>query len=303
MAMEITGQMAALEDELKLLKGEVKSILEEIRTALLDRDNPFSPQVQANLESVKAIMAEREALITARSEMPIFQPVGRQESTAPPGAEGATIPPLTASAPPPPGAPMTVAVPAPPTPTAAAPAPLPAAATPPPAAASMPPPAPTPPPSTAEEPGTPPGPVPPLPAEAAEPPRAETTVPRQGTARSRGEAEPAPEESADNEPYAEPWTVPTIASLVAWIDESSSRLGAAHMQMILDLARFAGLLPSEAQDVLLKVIKLATGRKDSSSPSVNDILLALRQLEAILAGEEADELSLVRRRRVAGRNR
>ncbi len=295
MAMEITGQMAALEDELKLLKGEVKSILEEIRTALLDRDNPFSPQVQANLESVKAIMAEREALITARSEMPIFQPVGRPESTAPPEAEGATILAPTASASLPAVTPMPVAGPAPPPPTTAAPAPPPAAATPPPGAAWMPPPTPTPPPSTAEEPGTPRDPVPPLPAEA--------TGPRPGTARSRGEAEPAPEEPADDEAYPEPWTVPTIASLVAWIDESSSRLGAAHMQMILDLARFAGLLPSEAQDVLLKVIKLATGRKDSSSPSVNDILLALRQLEAILAGEEADELSLVRRRRVAGRNR
>jgi hypothetical protein len=103
----------------------------------------------------------------------------------------------------------------------------------------------------------------------------------------------------------QPWSLHTIASLVAWIDETTSRLGATHLHMILDLTRFGGLIPLEAEEVLLKVIKLASSRKDKdgASPSVNDILLSLRQLEAIMEGEEADELSLVRRRSTAGRNR
>jgi hypothetical protein len=73
--------------------------------------------------------------------------------------------------------------------------------------------------------------------------------------------------------------------------------------MILDLARFAGLIPLEAEEALLKVIKLASSRKDSATVSVNDTLVALRQLEAIFQGVESDEMSFLRRRRSVGRNR
>jgi len=105
------------------------------------------------------------------------------------------------------------------------------------------------------------------------------------------------------EPAPSPtWSVSTIASLVAWVDETS-RLGSTHLHIILDLARFAGLLPSEAEEALLKVIKLASSRKDSATVSVNDTLVALRQLEAIFQGADADEVSIVRRRRNAGRSR
>jgi hypothetical protein len=40
--MELTSQLANLEDEIKLVKGEIKSILKEIRAAVLNSDNPFS---------------------------------------------------------------------------------------------------------------------------------------------------------------------------------------------------------------------------------------------------------------------
>jgi hypothetical protein len=99
-----------------------------------------------------------------------------------------------------------------------------------------------------------------------------------------------------------PWSVSTIASLVAWVDETTTRLGSTHLHMILDLARFAGILPSEAEEALLKVIKLASGRKDNSTVSVNDTLVALRQLEVIFQEPEGDELTVLRRRRRAGRN-
>jgi hypothetical protein len=99
------------------------------------------------------------------------------------------------------------------------------------------------------------------------------------------------------------WSVSTIAGLIAWVDETASRLGTTHLQMILDLARFAGLIPPEAEEALLKVIKLASSRKDSATVSVNDTLVALRQLEAIFQGAESDEMSFLRRRRSTGRNR
>ena len=112
----------------------------------------------------------------------------------------------------------------------------------------------------------------------------------------------SPEQPAEGAATACPWSVSTIASLVAWVDETS-RLGSTHLHIILDLARFAGLLPQEAEEALLKVIKLASSRKDSATVSVNDTLVALRQLEAIFQGTESDDLSLLRRRRNAGRNR
>ena len=95
----------------------------------------------------------------------------------------------------------------------------------------------------------------------------------------------------------------TIASLIAWVDETTSRLGPTHLHMVLDLARFAGLLPSEAEEALLKVIKLASSRKDSATASINDTLVALRQLEAIFQGVDGDELSLSRRHHSAGGSR
>jgi hypothetical protein len=288
MAMELTGQISALEDDVNILKGEVKSILEEIRTALLDRDNPFSPQVQANLESVKALVAEREAVLASAvpSGLPVFQPVQRPGSTEEPAEPGQQA--STGPTPPPAG-------PTPPPPTAAGPTT---------------PPGPVPGPATGDQmnnalPQAPPAAGPPAPNSSPQvaPPRAEAATPQPAAANPESSGGPAPAPPIAEEVGPEPWSVSTIASLVAWIDETTSRLGPTHLHITLDLARFGGLLPPEAEDVLLKVIKLASGRKDSTSPSVNDILLALRQLEAILQGEDADELTLVRRRRSAGRSR
>ena len=52
----------------------------------------------------------------------------------------------------------------------------------------------------------------------------------------------------------------------------------------------------------MKVIKLASSRKDSATVSVNDTLVAVRQLEAIFQTTESDEMSYLQRRR-SGRNR
>lgn len=45
--MELNAKIASLEDDVKLLKGEVKLILSEIRTAILGQDNPFADPGQA----------------------------------------------------------------------------------------------------------------------------------------------------------------------------------------------------------------------------------------------------------------
>ena len=40
--MELSQQVSGVQDELKLLKGEIKNILKEIRGAVLSEDNPFT---------------------------------------------------------------------------------------------------------------------------------------------------------------------------------------------------------------------------------------------------------------------
>jgi hypothetical protein len=232
--MEITAQIAALEEEVKLLKGEIKSILEEIRTSVLARDNPFVFQ----------------------AGLPVFRPVERSETTSEPAPApeeahpGATTAPATASEVEDP-LPRVVRV----EPTAT-------------------------PPETGDGP---------------------ESAPLPAMARSGLEVTPLPAMAEAAVPQA--WNVSTIAGLIAWVDETTSRLGTAHLQMILDLAPFAGLIPPEAEEALLKVVKLASSRKESATVSVNDTLVALRQLEAIFQGAESDEMSFVRRRRSTGRNR
>jgi hypothetical protein len=232
--MEITAQMAALEEEVKVLKGEIKSILEEIRSAVLARDNPF----------------------TAEGILPVFQPVQRSE----PMSEASSEPETASQGP---NTPPTTAFDV----EDQLPCLVPAA----PAVAA---------PESGDCPDLAPPPT-----------------------MARGGPELAPVAPMAETPVPQHWSVATIASLIAWVDETTSRLGATHLHMILDLARFAGLLPPEAEEALLKVIKLASSRKDSATVSVNDTLVALRQLEAIFQGAESDDLSVLRRRRSAGRSR
>ena len=241
--MEITAQIARLDEEVKILKNEIKSILNEIRTAVLDRDNPFAPG----------------------ASLPVFRPVERSEPSGAPEPEPEEAPeaPLMA-----PASvrqedrlPHVLRV----DPTEGVP----------------------------EAGGTPEGPLSHVrPVEpAAAPPDGWRGPPKEGSG-AKGEAV-----------AGHAWSVAAIANLVAWVDETTSRLGPTHLHMIIDLARFAGLLPQEAEETLLKVIKLASSRKDSTTASVNDILVALRQLEAIFQGAEADDLSISLRRQSAGRTR
>jgi len=226
--MEITAQIAALEEEVKLLKGEIKSILEEIRTTVLARDNPFASQ----------------------GGLPVFQPIERSGAASEPAPASEEAPPSVTRAP-----------------------------------------------ATASEVEDPLPHV--LRVEPTAPPETRggpESAPLPAMAGGGPEVTPLPAMVEAAVPQA--WSVSTIAGLIAWVDETTSRL-----QMILDLAPFAGLIPPEAEEALLKVVKLASSRKDSATVSVNDTLVALRQLEAIFQGAESDEMSFLRRRRSTGRNR
>jgi hypothetical protein len=235
--MELTAQMAALEEEVKLLKGEIKTILTEIRTAVLAHDNPFAPG----------------------GGVPVFRPAERSAADDEPPAEAQEE-----------------------------------------ADDSSPEPEPEPPPQRAA--ASEPEEWPPAVAQVETPPPQPRVEPVEPAASPQsGSIRPAPAPDPPPAPIApvvqeRSWSVQTIAGLVAWADETASRLGTAHLQMVLELARFADLIPSDAEEPLLKVIKLASSRKDSAAASVNDCLVALRQLEAIFDGELSDQLVSAGRR-------
>ncbi len=218
--MEITNQIANLEDEIKLLKGEIKSVLKEIRAAVLSQDNPFS---------MNAI------------------------SLTPPGASPALAQPVP-----------------PPAHEAAAPQ------------------------------GSPPlsFPSPPRPEVVAEPPQifheeaaARRTAPE--AARPREDA-PDPADD-DNRP-----SLLTIASLLGWVEDTLISLGPRRFRLTLELAYFAELLSPEVRDVLRDLPQLWPDATEPERPlSVNECLLVLRQLEAILQGEQVTRLPRRRARRRA----
>jgi len=243
--MEITAQISALEEEIKILKGEIKSILTEIRTSVLTRDNPFAPDAGVPVfrpvelpipGSQTAAEGEREAEVGSSAAASEQTPASERAEPTPPAAQAEPVAYQPA------GERTPMAVPQPP----------------------------------------------PAPAE-----------PHTANPGGSRRVERAPEPDPHEEAAGAPWSVHTIAGLVAWADETASRLGPTHLHMVLELARFAGLIQQDAEEPLLKIIKLASSRKEGAAASVNDCLVALRQLEAIFAGSFADELALRRHRRGA----
>lgn len=296
--MELTNQVANLQDEVKLLKGEIKSILKEIRTAVLSRDNPFS----VGLDSVQTAADKR----SAPTEEPSLSAVDLS-----PIAPALQIPPLaSAPEPTPPPQPILIqgALPAAPPWAGSVPTPQPAPAPFTPAAA----PTPLAPPSIQPEP------------EAPGAPHATPTKIPQGAAAAEALEDHEPEALEDEEkPSNEPipirakqqdgqlqdeapvrerptWTLPAIAGLAVWAEDALVTLGPRRFQFVLELATFAELLTSDAREVLASLIDADTLSYEDERPlNVNECLVVLRQLEAIVHGEKV--VKLPRRRGIRHR--
>ncbi len=89
--MDLTAKVAALEEEVTVLKGEIKLILQEVRTALLARENPFTVASTESLALPASLREERgpstdrgtgaqpesqpQAVAAPVIEMPLVKPV------------------------------------------------------------------------------------------------------------------------------------------------------------------------------------------------------------------------------------
>ena len=318
--MDITNQVTSLQDEVKLLKGEIKSILKEIRTAVLSRDNPFA----AGLDSLgsdrggpaTAPSASGGAPEPSQPDLPqVSVPTPnepRQQAPAGPIIiqAGGGAPPAPAWA-----GPVPAPQPAPPpfTPAAASPPAAPPAAAPPAAAPAPPalapgPPALAPPPSAQAaamsatpsrlpvEPDYRPEPQP-SDIESAGEERSNEPIPIRRWEDGEGavpEAPPAPERERPS------WSLPALAGLAVWAEDALLALGPRRFHFVLDLATFAELLSREAQEVLSGLIDAdALSQEDERPLNVNECLVVLRQLDAIVHGEKI--VKLPRRRGIRHR--
>lgn len=201
--MERTSPIAALEEEIAILKGEIKSILQEVRTSLLARENPF--------------------------------------------AWGAVDAPTAAPPLPPPAAPKPDVSP----PSEAA---APAVA------------------SSRRENGGPD-------TEETHPAIASLPDTRRQASRREHVQEPAV-------PHERDWSVQTLANLMAWTHEAAERFSAQDLGIILSLARYGGLIEADLEGTLLKLARHYEPGSGERRANVNDFLLALRQLDAVLGGDQ-----------------
>ena len=212
---QLESRVATLEDEGKIVKGEVKQILTEIRTAILARDNPFETEGMLGRAVPASVVA------------------GISHSTAPAAPERQ--------------------------PERAAPAPEPIAPI---RAAAEP----------EDEPAEEFEPEPDAPEPAKEPIMLRP-LPLPQT------APPAPETQQPQ------WSLLTIAGLSAWAEEAMRRLGPLRLEILLDLCEAAGHLPPEARIALARVTELDIP-EPAQTPSTNETVVILRQLDALVSDED-----------------
>jgi len=329
--MELNSQVATLQDEVKLLKGEIKAVLKEIRTAVLSQDNPFSVDTALPTPPRPARSAEREEEVVKVkhiAEVPDVEsigiptfgaPVAAQPAIPAPAQPPAPIPPPAAAAQPP--APQAAPVQQPmPIPPPAAPAQPPAPSVtniirypgPPgqqstPAAFSQPAPGPGPALLASQTPVMDEGGATQLNSEgyseAASPSPAATGDDAAGdeyedapAAAERPARQRQPARTRQPEGNDQPaWTLSSVAGLAVWAEEALETLGPRRYRFVLKLAAFADLLPDEARELLTELDDSGEDDPGDDVPvSVNDCLVVLRQLDAIVHGERV--IRLPRRR-------
>ena len=220
---QLESRVATLEDEGKIVKGEVKQILTEIRTAILVRENPFD---------VESAFGRGAAALVAG---------------------------------------ITQSVPAP------APAPAPE------------PPAPRHEPVQARRPK-------PEPIEEAGDEDDEPEPPAREPAKEpiMLRPQPTPMPSAAPEETQPSWSLLTIAGLSAWAEEAMRRVGPLRLEILLDLCEAAGHMTPQARAALARVTELDLP-EPADTPSTNETVVLLRQLDALVNDDEDYAPSLQRR--------
>ncbi len=225
------AKLAALEEEINILKGEIKSILQEVRTAVLAAENPFTGglamrQAAAALEDKDAepkvvrLQAPPAAPAAASAEPQVPAPRQRMDAGATAETESFDDDPAGYE---------------------------------------------TAPPAYREASGRP---------RASDPSGAPSHLARAPRQENR-------EQLAERRPSAP--DVRALAALLTWVEETRERLDERRYRVVLNLARYGDLIDPELEKTLLDAAETLGGMQDQEHASVNDCIVALRQIEAILA--------------------
>jgi len=256
--MELNAKLTTLEDEVRLIKGEVKLILSEIRAAILNQDNPFSDSGQgfsANTNALDNRPPIRVVRVPANDEDEFEeQPL----SARPPIAQGDVWedlePPQLQPAPP-----------------QLQPA------------------------QAFNEANWSPEPVPQAPPP---PSRPAAATPEAAVQQRQPQGSPiSPEEPTSPQPPASEtrhqWGLMTIAGLCVWAEEAVKQVGEERLNVLLDLCEFTGNIDKESKEALLRLVTIVPADAEKNEkPSVNECLVVLHQLDALIHGEEKVETRL-----------
>ena len=195
--MELGSKVTALEEEIAVLKGEIKTILQEVRTAVLARENPFA--VDAH-ETLRIPTPEDEPAPVPETPEPQAPPKVVQLHAAPEAEQTDSTAPM------------------------------------------------------------------------AFPGRDETDAARRASLGA---------------PANRRWSVGSLATLVAWTQETAARMDPSDLDIVLSLARYGGLIEKELEETLTKLAApLFEKDPQPRQKGVSDYLLALRELSALI--EEAE---------------
>ena len=116
--------------------------------------------------------------------------------------------------------------------------------------------------------------------------RPQPTQPMQPVQLSEPMPPPAPEQPQ--------WSLLTIAGLAAWAEEAMGRLGSLRLEILLDLCEAAGHLTPEARLALARVTELDI-REPERTPSTNETVTILRQLDALVNDDEDTDSARLQR--------
>jgi hypothetical protein len=78
--------------------------------------------------------------------------------------------------------------------------------------------------------------------------------------------------------------VPRLAALVNWTQDTTARHTAADVSIVLSLARYGGLLEADLEATLAKISRNVASTANARA-GIGDLLIALRQLEAMIGGD------------------
>ena len=76
--------------------------------------------------------------------------------------------------------------------------------------------------------------------------------------------------------------VTTLAALVVWIQESMAKLSSTDLSIVLSMARYTGLIEANLEATLARIGKASAGPHETGRAGIGDLLLHLRQIEALL---------------------